>query len=161
MQERTTRTTMNFSPVRSDAILDPFILNLGELLNLIGCLYCLLALDRTWHQMSSPQKQAARTLGYTQDDFMQDAELEAGHDHDPVDAALRWNGLVGRLMRAGRSGSGGAASRLYTEAVSRVQNADYPYSVQTRSRSNSPYGSEESLAFEGDSQLALELFGDD
>eukprot|EP01043_Picozoa_sp_COSAG02_P020774 COSAG02_NODE_1033_length_15063_cov_14.987503_2_plen_151_part_00 len=82
----------------------------------------LLALDRTWHEMSSPQKNAARTLGFTQDDFMQDLHLEAGHEHEPVDAALLWNNFAGRLLRSGRS-VGGAGDGLSSSRYSSTQNS--------------------------------------
>lgn len=42
-----------------------------------------LLLRRTWHQLSSPQRLAARRLGYTQDDFMQDTGENASIESPP------------------------------------------------------------------------------
>jgi hypothetical protein len=103
--------------------------------------------------MSSPQKTAARTLGYTQDDFMQDIHLEAGHEHEPVDAALRWNGLVGRLLRSGHSV--GAAGDSFS-SLRYAHSALYP-----STGSLSSLLSDESTDFDRDSEFPrAELFGD-
>ena len=112
--------------------------------------------------MSSPEKTAARTLGFTQDDFMQDIELEAGDDDEPVDAALRWNALVGRLLRSSR-GRGGAG-----DSFSRLGPTHYAYSARQSVEATagsissvSLLSEEESMEFDGGSEFPrLALFDD-
>ena len=106
--------------------------------------------ERTWHELTAPQKEAARTLGYTQDDFMKDRELEAGHGHDPVDAAVQWSALVGRLLRTSpRAGGGASGSRAGEQFASRMDYSLSTMRAASHLSAASPVGSDESFAAAG------------